>query len=106
MADGISITSESLASNLSSFQAEMGKMDTLLSEIETATSNAKSSWEGNVSDMVMGQIEAFQAVFSEIKAQNEKYEQFINSVIDNYTESDNNSISSVESNINSYSINN
>ncbi len=105
MAD-ISITSESLASNLSSFKAEMDKMTTLLSEIETATTNAKASWEGNASDIVMGQIETFQAVFSEIQAQNQKYEEFINSVIDKYTEADNSGISSVESNINSYSINN
>lgn len=105
MAENINITAEALSAYLSQFQSEMAKMDTLLAEIQTATSDAKGNWQGAASDAVMGQIENFQKVFDQVKEQNTKYVTFLNSVISKYTAADNRGISSVESNIGSYSIN-
>ena len=104
MAENINITAESLTSNLSSFQAEMAKMTALLGEIETATSTIKGKWEGAASEYVLSKVEQFQKVFTDVNAQNEKYVNFMNSVIDKYTTADNSGINSVESHVGSYSI--
>ena len=103
MAD-INITSESLSGYLESFKSEMDKMNQVLSEIEQATTGAKGIWEGEASDTVLGAIESFQQVFSDINAKNENYVTFLNSVIEKYTEADQSGVNTVDSNINSFSV--
>ena len=88
MGDGITVQSASVSELLAQFQGEMGKLDQLLSKIDTETSNAKAIWEGDASDATLSQIEKFKQVFEAIKEQNEKYVGFLNSVIEKYTDED------------------
>lgn len=104
MASNIKIVTEGLSGNLSSFQAEMAKMQTLLGEIKTSTSNAKKEWEGTASDVVMGGIEKFQQVFDEIDTQNQKYASFLNAVIESYTKADESQQNALDSNASMYDV--
>lgn len=104
MAGNIKINTEGLSGSLSSFQAEMAKMQTLLGEIKSATAAAKNDWRGTASDAIMGGIEKFQAVFEEVESQNNKYVAFLNAVIDAYTVTDENLSASLEANADAYSV--
>lgn len=100
----LKVESAGIASQVASFQAQMGKMNTLLAAIQTATSNAKTIWQGQASDALLGQIEAFQKVFDEVTAQNEKYVSFLNSTVEYYQTEETAEIGDVSSNIRSYSV--
>ena len=84
----ITVQSASVSSLLSEFQGEMGKLDALLNKIDKETSEAKAIWEGDASDATISAIEKFKDVFESIKEQNEKYVEFLNSVIEKYTDED------------------
>ncbi len=104
MAENIKITSQELSSLLNQFKGEMGKMETLLNSIKDATTNAKTIWEGEASDTVLGAVENFQKVFDTVNEQNQKYAAFLNTVISKYSEEDESQITSVESNADSYGV--
>ena len=105
MAHDIDIVTESLASNLSAFQSEMSKMQTLMGEIRASTAGAKAAWKGSASDQVIGDIEAFQQVFEQVDAQNQKYVTFLNTVINSYTAEDAAEGSSLSANAANYTVN-
>ena len=104
MAENIKITSQELSTLLGQFKGEMEKMENLLTSVKDATTNAKSIWEGEASDTVLGAVEDFQKVFDDVNEKNRKYADFINEVISKYTSIDESQISLVESNANSYSV--
>lgn len=104
MAENIKITSQELSTLLGRFKGEMEKMENLLTSVKDATTNAKSIWEGDASDTVLGAVEDFQKVFDDVNEKNRKYADFINEVIGKYTSIDESQISLVESNANSYSV--
>lgn len=104
MAENIKITSQELSTLLGQFKGEMEKMENLLTSVKDATTNAKSIWEGDASDTVLGAVEDFQKVFDDVNEKNRKYADFINEVISKYTLIDESQISLVESNANSYSV--
>lgn len=105
MAENIKITSQELSALLNQFKGEMEKMEALLTSVKDATTNAKTIWEGEASDTVLGAVEQFQKVFDEVNEKNKTYADFINEVIGKYTAVDESQITSVESNANSYSVN-
>lgn len=104
MAEKIKLTSQELSSLLGQFKGEMAKMETLLNSVKDATTNAKTIWEGEASDAVLGAIENFQKVFDTVNEQNQKYAEFLNTVISEYSKEDQNQINSVESNADSYGV--
>ena len=104
MDSNIKIETEGLAGSLESFQSQMSSMQTLLGEIKTATSGIKNQWEGNLSETVLSSIEQFQEVFQSIEEQNQKYVNFLNNVINLYTEADTSNNSALDSNAESYSV--
>ena len=105
MGDKIDITAEALSGYLSSFQSEMGKMQTLMGEIKTATSNIKNAWQGTASDALLGKVESFQQVFETVEEKNQNYVTFLNSVIESYTTADQMQTDSMESNAAHYGMN-
>ena len=84
----IDVTSSSISSSIGEFKNEMINMDKLFEKIETDTKNAKSYWQGSASDMTLSHIEEFSDIFEAIKKQNEKYVDFLNEVIEKYTDED------------------
>ena len=100
--DNISIKSKSVVELLELFKEDMNKLDGLNEKIKTTTSNIKSTWEGNASDATLEQVKKFDNLFGEISNQNEKYVEFLNSVIEKYTDIDNSDINYVNTHVNSY----
>lgn len=88
MDQNINVTSSKVADVLAKFQAEMVKMQTLFEEVKTENAAAKNYWEGDDSDAMLSQIEAFQGTFDSVKEKNEKYVSFLNSTIDSYSTTD------------------
>lgn len=84
----INVQSESISSKINEFKGEMNKLDLLFAKIEKETSEAKSYWEGQASDVTISHLEEFSKIFEAIKAQNEKYVNFLNEVIEKYTDED------------------
>ena len=105
MNSDILVDSGSIAGQLSAFKAEMGSLDALLSKIETETANAKSFWEGDASDATLSEIDKFSQVFDTIKEQNQVYVDFLNEVVEKYTDEDDFRQISVNSNTDAFDTN-
>ena len=88
MDSNIKVESQTIVELLNSFQKEMTNLDNLIGKINTKNNEIKNSWEGNVSDTVLTSISNFNTIFDNIRTQNEKYVNFINSVIEKYTDED------------------
>lgn len=101
----ISVSSSGIASTLGEFKKQMTNMDKLLNDIKESTKNAKTIWEGEQSDIIMGSIEEFQNVFEDISKQNQRYVAFLNNVISDYSITDETEIKIVEEHKNAYTIN-
>lgn len=101
MNGNIKVGSESIASQLSQFQAEMTNMQNLFTELETQTASVNNFWEGAGSDATVGAIKNFMKTFNDVKAQNDKYVAFLNGVIDKYTTTENKISESIDAAANS-----
>ena len=93
----ISVETTTIASLLEEFKREMSNLDTLLNKVSSETENMKSYWEGNASDDALTRIEGYKKIFDSIREQNIKYAEFVDSVIEKYTDEDTNEKDFVES---------
>ncbi len=84
----ITVESQTIVELLESFKKEMTNLDNLMSKINTKTDDISKSWEGTVSDTVLTSIRNFKTTFDNISTQNTKYVEFMNSVIEKYTDED------------------
>ena len=80
----------------------MANLDSLLNKIGNETQNIKTSWEGNASDETISRIESYKKVFDEIRAQNAKYSQFLDSVIEKYVDVEKEEQEFVDTNLTSF----
>ena len=63
-------------------------MEVILEEVDGKTKNTQSIWDGDDSEKVMVPFANFKKEFTEINAQNKKYLDFLQSVIDRYKKYD------------------
>lgn len=96
MNENIKIVSSNIVSQLSKFQSEIKKMESLFDEIESKTSKVNSFWEGKGSESAIIAIKSFMETFNDVKNQNEKYVSFLNTIIDKYTTADSDISKSIE----------
>ncbi len=84
----ISVETQTIASLLSDFKKEMTNLENLLNKVSSETEHMKQYWEGNASDDALTRLEGYKKVFESIKEQNIKYADFLDSVIEKYTDVD------------------
>ena len=98
----ISIESKSVVELLELFKEDMDKLNNLNGKIKSTTANIKNTWEGNASSATLEQVKKFDNLFEEIDNQNRKYVDFVNLVIEKYTDIDNSDINYVNSHVNAF----
>lgn len=102
MTSKISVETKTVATLLEEFKQEMSNLDGLLSRVSSQTEEMKSFWEGNASDETLSRIESYKTIFDSIRDQNKKYSDFVNSVIEKYTDIDKSEKDFVESNVTAF----
>lgn len=102
MTSKISVETKTVASLLEEFKKEMTNLDALLNKVSTQTSEIKEYWEGNASDETLSRIESYKTTFDSIREQNVKYADFVNSIIEKYTDIDKDEKEFVDSNVTAF----
>ena len=96
--DNILVESSSITAQLEAFKGEMNKLDSLFAKMDEELSSTKNMWEGNASETTLAEISKLKALFDSIQEKNTKYTEFLNVVIEKYTDLDDSNIETVESN--------
>lgn len=98
----ISVETKTIASLLEDFKKEMINLDTLLNKVSSETEKMKAYWEGKASDDTLTRISGYKKIFDSIREQNIKYAEFVDSVMEKYTDADKDEKDFVESHITSF----
>ena len=96
--DNIYVESSSITAQLDAFKGEMTKLEALFARVDEEIAAAKTIWEGDASDATLAEIEKLNKLFDEVKKDNQKYVEFLNIVIEKYTDEDDTNIRTVASN--------
>lgn len=88
MAEDMYVETGSITSQLGTFQDQMSQLETLFDKINGEIKDAKNNWEGAASEATLPEIEKLNNLFDSIKAKNKKYTEFLNQVVEKYTEID------------------
>ena len=80
----IKIEYEDFAKLMNEFESEINKMSILLEEVDSLTRNTNTVWDGDDSEKVMIPFTNFKKEFVEVNAENKKYLEFFQHVIDTY----------------------
>ena len=84
----IKIESSQFAQLMTEFENEIKQMEVLLEEVDVKTKNTQSIWDGDDSEKVMIPFSNLKKEFTDINAQNKKYLDFLQDVIDRYKKYD------------------
>ena len=93
-----------LQSELESFKQTMDEMENILNEVKSATSGAEAIWQGESSDITLGDVHSFQDTFTEIEQGNEERIKFLKEVIDKYVTAKENRIDYLANNERSFDV--
>ena len=98
MESNIYVETGSITEQLSSFKEQMTQLETLFTRVDQEIKDTKEIWEGSASETTLAEIEKLKKLFDSIKSKNEKYSTFLDTVIEKYTEEDEEEINTVDSN--------